>query len=62
MVETIKAISSMGKEDAEACIRRTVVSKRHILTSFTGRPFLIEDSATGYLTHQEAVKCLKRKR
>lgn len=64
MVETIKAISSMRKEDAEALYpyRRTVISKRCILMIFTGRPLLIEGSATGYLTRQETVKCLTRKR
>lgn len=63
MVETIKATSSMGKEDAEACIpTEELWSVRDISTSFTGRPLLIVGSATGYLTCQETVKYLTRKR
>lgn len=39
-----------------------MVNKCHISISFTARPLLVEDSAAGYLTHQETVKCFMKKK
>lgn len=39
-----------------------MVNKCCISVRFIGQILLVEDSATGYLTHQETVKCFTRKR